>query len=192
MCKWIPIKHSDISGKDVIVSDLPREREPVFVTIRSNVRLDVFETLPNGVENFIYYDDIEAWMRFPKPYNLNDRSDLWVPIGHDPLWCLMLPDDGERVLITVDNGFVQIDVFRIKTDGTIGFDHVPIDNVTAWMKFPAPYVPRRCRDCRYGMTTYDDDDFRRTRCELDGVGVISNYKPKDCPLKKEVINHGSN
>lgn len=140
MCEWIPIKHSFVCGVDAIVSDLLKDGEIVFITIREGkVGYDVFERVPNDRWKFKHFDikDVEAWMRFPKPHDPNDRSDLWVPIGHDPLRCLMLPDDGERVLITVDNGFVQIDVFRIKTDGTIGFDRVPIDNVTAWMTFPA-------------------------------------------------------
>lgn len=189
MCKWIPVKHSEICGKDVIVSELPKDGEAVFVTVNgTKVWCDTFLLLPDGREDFVVLgiEKVEAWMKFPKPYNPNNRSSLWVPINHNPLWCLMLPNDGERVLITVSEGFVQMDIFRIKADGTIGFDRVPIDNVTAWMKFPTPYVPRICRDCRYGMTMYDEDDFRWTRCELDGVGVISNYKPKDCPLKKEV------
>ena len=190
MCKWIPIKHSNSCGTDVIVSELPRDGEVVFVTFdRTKVWCDIFQLLPDGREDFLYLgiENVEAWMSLPKPYKPGDRSSLWVPIGHDPLLCIMLPDDGEQVLITVAGScYVQVDIFRMRTDGTVGFDRVPIDNVTAWMKFPAPHVPRICRDCRYGMTMYGEDDFRWTRCELDGVGVISNYKPKDCPLKKEV------
>lgn len=103
----------------------------------------------------------------------------------------LVPNDGERVLITVSEGFVQADIFRIKADGTIGFDRVPIDNVTAWMTFPAPYVPRTCGNCRYGVAAYDNDGFRWTDCQLLEDGVFSNTKPVDCPLKKEV-DHGSN
>lgn len=189
MCKWIPIKYGVCCGKDVITSELPRDGEIVFITLRGGkVGYDVFERVPIDRWKFKHFDikDVEAWMRFPKPYNLNNRSDLWVPIGHNPLWCLMLPEDGEEVLTTVCGGYVQIDTFEIYDSGNVDFHRIPIECVTAWMKFPAPYVPRICRDCRYGMTMYDEDDFRWTRCELDGVGVISNYKPKDCPLKKEV------
>lgn len=123
-------------------------------------------------------------MRFPKPYNPNNRSSLWVPIEHNPLRRIMLPDDGERVLITVGERSVRTDIFRIKADGKIGFGDVPIDNVTAWMKFPTPYVPRTCGNCRYGMRVYDNDGFRWTDCQLLGDGVFSNTKPVDCPLKE--------
>lgn len=190
MCEWIPIKHSFVCGTDVIVSDLPIDGEIVFITLRGGkVAYDVFERVPIDRWNrwkFKHFDikDVEAWMRFPKPYNLNNRSDLWVPIGHNPLWCLMLPEDGEQVLTTVHGGYVLIDTFEIYDSGNVDFHRIPIECVTAWMKFPTPYVPRICRDCRYGVT--DEDDFPWTRCELDGVGVISNYKPKDCPLEKEV------
>lgn len=189
MCKWIPIKHSEICGIDAIVSDLPKDGEIVFITIRGGkVEYDVFERVPNARWKFKHFDieDVEAWMRFPKPYHPGDRSCLWVPINHDPLWCLMLPNNGDRVLITIGEGFVQTDIFRIKADGTIGFDRHTINNVTAWMKFPEPYVPRTCGNCRYGMRVYDDDGFRWTDCQLLGDGVFSNTKPVDCPLKKEV------
>lgn len=190
MCKWIPVKHSDICGTDVIVSELPKDGEVVFVTVEgTKVLFDIFLLLPDGRKDFLYIDieNVEAWMSLPKPYKPGDRSSLWVPIGHDPLLCLMLPDDGERVLITVAGSYyVQVDIFRMRTDGTVGFDRVPIDNVTAWMKFPTPYVPRICRDCRYGMRVYDDDGFRWTYCQLLEDGVFSNTKPVDCPLKKEV------
>lgn len=194
MCKWIPIKHSFACGTDVIVSDLPKDGEIVFITIRGKVGCDVFEQLSDGRGKFKHLDvkGVEAWMRFPKPYNPNNRSSLWVPIEHDsndeqhPVQRIALPEDGERVLITVSEGFVQVDIFRIWSDGTIGFDRVPIDNVTAWMTFPAPYVPRTCGNCRYGIPTYDDDGFRWTDCELLGEGVFSNTRPIDCPLKKEV------
>lgn len=190
MCKWIPVKHSDICGKDVIVSELPKDGEPVFVTVEgTKVLFDTFLLLPDRRKDFIVsgIENVEAWMRFPKPYNPNDRSSLWIPINHNPQWCLVLPNDGERVLITIGEGFVQADIFRIKTDGTIGFDCVPIDNVTAWMTFPTPYVPRICRDCRYSTTLYDDDGFRwTTHCQLLEEVVFSNTKPVDCPLEKEV------
>ncbi len=200
MCKWIPIKHSFVCGVDAIVSDLPKDGEIVFITIRGGkVGYDVFERVPNDRWKFKHFDikDVEAWMRFPKPHDPNDWTSLWKSIEHDPedeqhpTHCIILPEDGEQVLITVRGGYVLIDTFEIYDSGNVDFHRIPIECVTAWMKFPTPYVPRRCRDCRYGMTTYDDDGFRWTRCELDGVGVISNYKPKDCPLKKEV-NHGSN
>lgn len=194
MCKWIPVKHSETCGTDVIVSELPKDGEAVFVTVNgTKVWCDIFGLSPNGRENFKHFDieKVEAWMNFPKPYDPNNRSSLWVPINHNPLWCLMLPNDGERVLITVSEGFVQADIFRIKADGTIGFDRVPIDNVTAWMTFPAPYVPRTCGNCRYGVAAYDNDGFRWTDCQLLEDGVFSNTKPVDCPLKKEV-DHGSN
>lgn len=185
MCKWIPIKHSNSCGTDVIVSELPRDGEVVFVTFdRTKVWCDIFQLLPDGREDFLYIgiENVEAWMSLLKPYKPGDRSSLWVPIGHD-----MLPDDGERVLITVARSYyVQVDIFRMRTDGTVGFDRVPIDNVTAWMKFPIPYVPRICRSCRYAMTVYDEDGFRWTDCQLLGDGVFSNTKPVDCPLKKEV------
>lgn len=189
MCKWIPVKHSDSCGTDVIVSDLPKDGEAVFVTVDgTKVRCDVFQLSLDGGGYFTLYDigDVEAWMRFPKPYNPNNRSSLWIPIKHNPLWCLPFPNDGERVLITVGEGLVQTDIFRIWTDEKIGFDRVPIDNVTAWMKFPTPYVPRTCGNCRYGMRVYDNDGFRWTDCQLLGDGVFSNTKPVDCPLKKEV------
>lgn len=195
MCKWIPVKHSDICGKDVIVSELPKDGEAVFVTVNgTKVWCDTFGLSPNGREIFKHFDikNVEAWMNFPKPYNPNDRSSLWIPINHNPQWCLMVPNDGERVLITVSEWFVQTDVFRIRADGTFGFDHAPLDDVTAWMTFPTPYVPRICRDCRYSMTLYDDDGFRwTTHCQLLEEVVFSNTKPVDCPLKKEV-DHGSN
>lgn len=189
MCKWIPIKHSFACGTDVIVSELPKDGAAVFVTVNgTKVRCDTFLILPDRREDFVVsgIEKVEAWMKFPKPYNPNNRSSLWVPINHNPLWCLMLPNDGERVLITVSEWFVQTDIFRIRADGTFGFDNAPFDNVTAWMTFPAPYVPRTCGNCRYSMTTYDDDGFRWTDCELLGEGVFSNTRPIDCPLKKEV------
>lgn len=190
MCNWIPIKHSFACGTDVIVSELPKDGAAVFVTVNgTKVRCDTFLLLlPDGRKDFIVsgIEKVEAWMKFPKPYNPNNRSSLWVPINHNPLRCLMLPNDGERVLITVSEGFVQADIFRITADGTIGFDRVPIDNVTAWMTFPAPYVPRTCGNCRYGVATYDDDGFRWTDCQLLEEGVFSNNKPIDCPLKREV------
>ena len=195
MCKWIPVKHSDICGKDVIVSELPKDGEAVFVTVNgTKVWCDTFGLSPNGREIFKHFDikNVEAWMNFPKPYNPNDRSSLWIPINHNPQWCLMVPNDGERVLITVSEWFVQTDVFRIRADGTFGFDYAPLDDVTAWMTFPTPYVPRICRDCRYSMTLHDDDGFRwTTHCQLLEEDVFSNTKPVDCPLKKEV-DHGSN
>lgn len=83
MCKWIPIKHSFVYDADVIVSDLPKDGEIVFITLRGGeVGYDVFERVPNDRWKFKHFDikDVEAWMRFPKPYNLNNRSDLWVPI----------------------------------------------------------------------------------------------------------------
>lgn len=195
MCKWIPVKHSDICGKDVIVSELPKDGEAVFVTVNgTKVWCDTLLFLPDGRQDFVVLgiENVEAWMNFPKPYNPNDRSSLWIPINHNPQWCLMVPNDGERVLITVSEWFVQTDVFRIRADGTFGFDHAPLDDVTAWMTFPTPYVPRICRDCRYSMTLYDDDGFRwTTHCQLLEEVVFSNTKPVDCPLKKEV-DHGSN
>lgn len=200
MCKWIPIKHSFACGTDVIVSELPKDGEAVFVTCNgTKMRCDTFLILPGGKEDFVVLgiEYVEAWMRFPKPYNPNNLSSLWVPIEHNPndeqhpVQRIALPNDGERVLITVNEGFIQTDIFRIKADGTIGFDRVPIDNVTAWMTLPAPYVPRTCGNCRYGVATYDDDGFRWTDCQLLEDGVFSNTRPIDCPLKKEV-NHGSN
>lgn len=185
MCKWIPVKHSDICGTDVIVSELPKDGERVFVTVNgTKVWCDTF-LLYEGRKDFLVWgtEKVEAWMRYPKPYNPNDRSSLWVPINHNPLRCLMLPNDGERVLITVSEWFVQTDIFRIRADGTFGFDNAPFDDVTAWMKFPAPYVPRICRDCRYSMTEHDDDGFRRmTHCQLLKYYVSSNAKSVGCPL----------
>lgn len=117
MCKWIPIKHSYVCGADAIVSDLPKDGEIVFITIRGGkVAYDVFERVPNA-----------RWK----------------------------------------------------------FKHFDIKDVEAWMKFPEPYVPRTCGNCRYGMRVYDDDGFRWTDCQLLGDGVFSNTKPVDCPLKKE-------
>lgn len=194
MCKWIPVKHSETCGTDVIVSELPKDGEAVFVTANgTKMRCDTFLILPGGKEDFVVsgIENVEAWMRFPKPYNPNNRSSLWVPINHNPLWCLMLPNDGERVLITVSEWFVQTDIFRIRADGTFGFDNAPFDDVTAWMTFPAPYVPRTCGNCRYGVAAYDNDGFRWTDCQLLEDGVFSNTKPVGCPLKKEV-DHGSN
>lgn len=188
MCKWIPIKHSFVCGADAIVSDLPKDGERVFVTVNgTKVWCDTF-LLYEGRKEFIVWgtEKVEAWMKYPKPYNPNDRSSLWVPIEHNHLRRIMLPNDGERVLITVGEGLVQTDIFRIWADGKFGFDGVPIDNIIAWMRFPTPFVPRICRDCRYAMTVYDEDGFRWTDCQLLGEGVFSNTKPVDCPLKKEV------
>lgn len=190
MCKWIPVKHSYVCGADAIVSDLPKDGEIVFITIRGGkVAYDVFERVSNARWKFKHFDikDVEAWMRFPKPHYPGDRSCWWVPIGHNPLWCLMLPEDGEQVLITVRGGYVLIDTFEIYDSGNVDFHRIPIECVTAWMKFPAPYVPRICRDCRYSTTLYDDDGFRwTTHCQLLEEVVFSNTKPVDCPLKKEV------
>lgn len=189
MCKWIPIKHSYVCGADAIVSDLPKDGEIVFITIRGGkVAYDVFERVPNARWKFKHFDIkyVEAWMRFPKPYHTGDRSCLWVPIGHNPLRCPMLPEDGEQVLITVRGGYVQIDTFEIYDSGNVDFYSTLIEFVTAWMRFPESYVPRTCGNCRYGMRVYDDDGFRWTDCQLLGDGVFSNTKPVDCPLKKEV------
>lgn len=98
MCKWIPVKHSDICGKDVIVSELPKDGEVVFVTVNgTKVWCDTLLFLPDGRQDFVVLgtEKVEAWMRYPKPYNPNDQSSLWIPINHDPLWCLVLPNDGE-------------------------------------------------------------------------------------------------
>lgn len=186
MCKWIPVKHSDICGTDVIVSELPRDGEPVFVTVEgTKVLFDTFLHLPDRRKDFICFGEkVEAWMRFPKPYNPNDRSSLWNPIEHDPLWCLLLPDDGERVLITVGEDLVLFDTFRVGKDGTMNFDRTPIGSVTAWMKFPIPYVPRICRDCRYCETLFDQFGDGWMYCTLLTEGVFPNTKPVDCPLKR--------
>lgn len=188
MCKWIPIKHSNSCGTDVIVSELPRDGEVVFVTFdRTKVCCDIFQLLPDGREDFLYLgiENVEAWMSLPKPYKPGDRSSLWVPIGHDPLLCLMLPDDGEQVLITVAGSYyVQVDIFRMRTDGTVGFDRVPIDNVTAWMKFPTQYkpTPDKCFKCNHGHLQHDEDSDNWFECELLQRDVPPCGKPNDCPL----------
>lgn len=188
MCKWIPVKHSDICGTDVIVSELPKDGEVVFVTFdRTKVWCDIFQLLPDGREDFLYLgiENVEAWMSLPKPYKLGDRSSLWVPIEHNHLRRIMLPNDGERVLITVAGGYyVQVDIFRMRTDGTVGFDRVPIDNVTAWMKFPTSYTPMMCANCRYCETQLDQFGDGWMYCTLLTERVFPNTKPVDCPLKR--------
>lgn len=71
MCKWIPVKHSETCGTDVIVSELPKDGEAVFVTVNgTKVWCDIFGLSPNGRENFKHFDieKVEAWMNFPTPY----------------------------------------------------------------------------------------------------------------------------
>ena len=68
MCKWIPIKHSFVCGVDAIVSDLPKDGEIVFITLRGGkVGYDVFERVPNDRWKFKHFDikDVEAWMKLP-------------------------------------------------------------------------------------------------------------------------------
>lgn len=54
MCKWIPVKHSDICGTNVIVSELPKDGEVVFVTVNgTKVWCDIFLDLPNREKDFL-------------------------------------------------------------------------------------------------------------------------------------------
>ena len=71
MCRsWNPIEYKDIDGKQVIVSDMPEDGEEVLVSLGDSVCADRFAILPDGSMDFefVQIEDVNAWMRLPKPY----------------------------------------------------------------------------------------------------------------------------
>lgn len=84
MCKWIPVKHSDICGKDVIVSELPKDGEAVFVTVEgTKVLFGTFLPLPDRRKDFIHFGEkVEAWMKLPEPYKPTPDKCFKCNHGH--------------------------------------------------------------------------------------------------------------
>ena len=88
---------------------------------------------------------MSEWIPMTKREMTDEEKQEYINIGQtemaeygEILYC-PLPDDGQEVLITV-NGYVCVDVFY--HDGfECDFEGVNIEDVTAWMPLPKPYVP---------------------------------------------------
>ena len=93
-------------------------------------------------------EKMSEWVKITKrPMDEEERQEWSERLGFDieyeeAVIYSNLPDDGDRVLVCHENGFIEIDTFRDEYEGCYFEENGEIDGIIAWMPLPAPYTER--------------------------------------------------
>lgn len=113
----------------------------------------------------------------------------WHPIVNGDLSEVPLFDDVLFTIINEDTGGLyvicdELDYETFTEDGSAVFYKWVLDRsekVLAWAELPEPYKQGGCDMCKHLKQWTDEFGDRLSQCEL-----WPEYKPEDCPIKKEV------
>lgn len=72
-----------------------------------------------------------------------ERIEKGYPEGTETVFTCPMPDEGEEILVSLDDGYVETDVSRNNEDGLYLENRGEWDNVTAWMPLPKAFEPKK-------------------------------------------------
>lgn len=99
-----------------------------------------------------------------------------IPRDEELLFTVFDEQDGNYVV----SCWIE-EYFEGNLEVTNGLNYYEAKDVKAWMEFPEPYKQGGCDTCKHLKQWTDEFGDRLSQCEL-----WPEYKPEDCPLKKEV------